>query len=203
MLLNMKLNIWWIICFPFAIQKSLQIYLKNSVEESFPVSLIPFIAMQNIILKNMKMIMKVLLSIKNSWEIISLSNEYYLLNKLRIIFFSVSKFPFPKQHQRNLIKIFLIQFHRLNRNLNAIFLRISINACRNQRKRNCLKPFFFCKIQRIFVAGSKKASASNLIPSFSIRCKTSFFYKNPASANIVPFTTSASFSAILQSAIFA
>lgn len=39
---------------------------KNSVEESFPVSLIQFIAMQNIILKNMKMILKVLLSMKNS-----------------------------------------------------------------------------------------------------------------------------------------
>lgn len=35
-------------------QLSLQIFSKNSVEESFPVFLIQFIAMQNILLKNMK-----------------------------------------------------------------------------------------------------------------------------------------------------
>ena len=45
--------------------------------------------------------------------------------------------------------------------------------------------------------------ASNLIPFSSICFETSFFCKYPVSANIVPFTTSASFSAILQSAIFA
>ena len=39
---------------------------KKLCKESFPVFLIQFIAMQNIILKNMKMILKVLLSMKNS-----------------------------------------------------------------------------------------------------------------------------------------
>ena len=47
-------------------QLSLQIYSKNSVEGSFPDFLIQSIVMRNIILKNMKMIMKVLLSVKNS-----------------------------------------------------------------------------------------------------------------------------------------
>lgn len=49
-----------------------------------------------------------------------------------------------------------MQFHSLNRNLNGIFLWITINACRNQRKCNCLKVFFLCKIQRVFIAGSQK-----------------------------------------------
>ena len=63
------------------------------------------------------------------------------------------------------------------------------------------------EVYRILKYGLKLAehpgATSNLIPSSSIRFKTSFFCKYPASANIVPFTTSASFSAILQSAIFA
>ena len=63
------------------------------------------------------------------------------------------------------------------------------------------------EVYRILKYGLKLAEypgvTSNLIPFSSIRFKTSFFCKYPASANIVPFTTSASFSAILQSAIFA
>ena len=63
------------------------------------------------------------------------------------------------------------------------------------------------EVYRILKYGLKLAeypgATSNLIPFSSIRFKTSFFCKYPASANIVPFTTSASFSAILQSAIFA
>ena len=39
---------------------------KKLCRESFPDFLIQFIAMQNIILKNMKMILKILLSMKNS-----------------------------------------------------------------------------------------------------------------------------------------
>ena len=69
-------------------------------------------------------------------------------------------------------------------------------------------PYYTNKaVYRILKYGLKLAeysgAASNLIPFYSIRFKTSFFCKYPASANIVPFTTSASFSAILQSAIFA
>ena len=63
------------------------------------------------------------------------------------------------------------------------------------------------EVYRILKYGLKLAeypgATSNLIPFSSIRFKTSFFCKYPASAKIVPFTTSASFSAILQSAIFA
>ena len=69
-------------------------------------------------------------------------------------------------------------------------------------------PYYTNKeVYRILKYGLKLAeysgATSNLIPFSSIRFKASFFCKYPASANIVPFTTSASFSAILQSAIFA
>ena len=69
-------------------------------------------------------------------------------------------------------------------------------------------PYYINKeVYRILKYGLKLAehsgATSNLIPFSSICFKTSFFCKYPASANIVPFTTSASFSAILQSAIFA
>ena len=73
-------------------------------------------------------------------------NKITLVYKLWEHLSRKSKLPFPKQHQRNLIKIILMQFHRLNRNLNGIFLRVTINTGRNQRKSNCLKAFFFCKI---------------------------------------------------------
>ena len=68
----------------------------------------------------------------------------------------IQVFSFPKQNQRNFIKIILMQFHRLNCNLYYLALRISVDTGRNQRNCNCLKPFFFCKIQRVFIAGSKK-----------------------------------------------
>ncbi|MGN0750583.1 MAG: hypothetical protein ACI4LS_08860 [Treponema sp.] len=58
-------------------------------------------------------------------------------------------------------------------------------------------------MQRYRKSDGTFGAASNLNPSSSIHFKTSFFCKYPASANIVLFTTSASFSAILQSAIFA
>ena len=69
-------------------------------------------------------------------------------------------------------------------------------------------PYYTNKeVYRILKYGLKLAeysgATSNLISFSSILFKTSFFCKYPASANIVPFTTSASFSAILQSAIFA
>ena len=63
------------------------------------------------------------------------------------------------------------------------------------------------EVYRILKYGLKLAeysgATSDLIPFSSIRFKTSFFCKYPASANIVPFTTTASFSVILQSAKFA
>ena len=82
---------------------------------------------------------------------------YFLfLKKIWIIFSRKTKLPFPKQDQRNLIKIILMQFHRLNCHPYSISLRVTIHAGRNQRKSNSLKAFFFCKIQRVFITGSKK-----------------------------------------------
>ena len=49
-----------------------------------------------------------------------------------------------------------MQFHRLNCHPYSISLRVTIHAGSNQRKSNCFQAFFFCKIQRVFIIGSKK-----------------------------------------------